>query len=130
MNYSAIARKDQWRIGHAPGSALWYNFNDPISPEDESVSITLPPELHIAAQERAEEIGFDSVDEYVAYVLEQALSVPPPLPIARNQEELEALLLEGLQSGPAVEMTQKVWDDIRSEVRRNREMRKTRREAK
>jgi len=90
------------------------------------VSITLPPELHTAAQERADEAGFASIDEYVAFLVEQALANPVPSPTPNDERELESLLMEGIESGPAVEMTQKDWDDIRNEIRARRERRKSR----
>ena len=35
----------------------------------------------------------------------------------RNQAELEALLLQGLESGESTPMTDQDWEDIRQEVR-------------
>ena len=54
------------------------------------------------------------------------------IPLTRNDEgskeqgKLEALLLEGIQSGEATEMTLQDWDDVRREAREQFEARKSR----
>ena len=45
------------------------------------------------------------------------------------QEKLEALLLEGIQSGQPTEMTRREWDDIRGEALRQFEARKSSKSA-
>ena len=57
--------------------------------------------------------------------MEQALANPVPPLTPNDERELEALLMAGIESGPAVEMTQKDWDDIRNEIRARRERRQS-----
>jgi antitoxin ParD1/3/4 len=44
---------------------------------------------------------------------------PPPISVTDEtrpaEEELEGLLLEGLRSGPATDLTEQDWQDIRRE---------------
>ena len=100
-------------------------------------TISLPDPLHLAAEEMAARAGFDGVEQYLAELVrrdfEQNPPEPPP-PLRRIVEEsasrklteaewerynrrLEALLIEGLESGPATEMTAEDWASIRREVR-------------
>jgi hypothetical protein len=51
---------------------------------------------------------------------------PNPLgKTSSTQEELERLLLAGLDSGESKEMTKKDWDDIRQAVRKKATQRQT-----
>lgn len=53
---------------------------------------------------------------------------PPIVPSdekRRKQARLEALLLEGIQSGKPTEMTRQDWDDVRREARRQFEARRS-----
>jgi antitoxin ParD1/3/4 len=47
----------------------------------------------------------------------------------KAREKLEALLMEGIQSGPPTEMTRQDWDDIRREALKQFEVRKSRKKA-
>lgn len=76
-----------------------------------TVSITLPVSLNDWAQEQATQAGYSSVAEYVGELLR------------REQQRvlrasIDAKLLEALDSGPATPMTQKDWDRIRQEGRK------------
>src|SRR5947209_6081026 len=98
-------------------------------------NISLPDALHAAAEEWAARAGFASADEYVAdlvrrdveqraqenpdFYLRRALagdgdpaSVPQEV-VDRRQREIEALLIEGLDSGPATPMTAEDWQALR-----------------
>ena len=44
--------------------------------------------------------------------------LPPPPNTVVNESHLEALLLEGIRSGPATKITVEDWDEIRVEGRR------------
>lgn len=53
--------------------------------------------------------GFASASAYIAKLVEQA-------EIKKERDRINALLLEGLNSGPATPMTKQDWEDIRREV--------------
>lgn len=50
-------------------------------------------------------------------LLRPAIAVPTEI---YSQDQLEALLIEGLDSGEATEMTQDDWDDLRNVVQQHR----------
>jgi AbrB family looped-hinge helix DNA binding protein len=50
-------------------------------------------------------------------LLRPAIAVPTKI---YSQEQLEAMLIEGLDSGEATEMTQDDWDDLRNIVQQHR----------
>ena len=86
------------------------------------LNINLSEELRTDAEARAAEDGHATVEAYVEALIRedlargQATAPDPDAPAHlsfRNQEELEALLLEGLQSGPAVEATPEFWEDLK-----------------
>ena len=100
-------------------------------------TISLPDPLHDAAEELASRTGFASASEYIADLVrrdieqdrqdleldekrfaEESESRP------RTKQDIERLMLEGLNSGPATVMTAEDWESIRQEVRERREKRK------
>lgn len=74
-----------------------------------TLQIDLPDPLRAAAEARAVEAGFGTVDAYVASLIEADQAV-------RISAELEAELLAGL-SGPARELTAADWDEKRRRLR-------------
>jgi antitoxin ParD1/3/4 len=62
---------------------------------------------------------YSSVSEYVRELIRHGEK-------RKAQDWLEALLIEGLQSGEATEMTRQDWSDIRAEALRQMEARKAR----
>ena len=100
-------------------------------------TISLPEPLHAAAEELASRTGFVSVAEYIEDLVRRGIeqdrqdaeldekrlgeeSESRP----RTKQDIERLMLEGLNSGPAIEMTAEDWESIRQEVRERREKRK------
>jgi antitoxin ParD1/3/4 len=91
------------------------------------LTLDLPQDLQSKLQVRAAETGHETVEGYVQALLrsdadasaaaevDDNLGAPAHLTVD-SQEQLEAKLLEGLDSGPATEMTAGDWDDIRQEV--------------
>jgi Arc/MetJ-type ribon-helix-helix transcriptional regulator len=73
--------------------------------------IDLPEHLAAFIYERVMNGECDSLQEYVVQLVESEC-------LKAAQPELEAELLKGLESGPAVEMTAKDWEQIRTEVER------------
>jgi antitoxin ParD1/3/4 len=98
--------------------------------------ITLPESLHFAVEHLAARGGFESAADYIAELVRRDVEQNPPEPSAplrqlveeangriltepeweRCTRKLESLLIEGLDSGPAVEMTAEDWADIRRRV--------------
>jgi antitoxin ParD1/3/4 len=106
-------------------------------------TISLPDPLHAAAEQRAAETGFRSADEYIADLLRRDLegqeadvhlrraladggepAAVAAATLANRKREIEGLLIEGLDSGPAAPMTAEEWQSIRQEVQQRRERRK------
>ena len=78
--------------------------DDPMT----SMNVSLPESLRRFAEQRAA-MGYGSVSEYFRELLR--------LDRKRAAEErLEALLLEGLDSGPSIEVDEKFWKNLREQV--------------
>jgi Arc/MetJ-type ribon-helix-helix transcriptional regulator len=76
------------------------------------MTITLPEHLHAWAKRQAAETGFASADEYVADLVRRERD-RLVFGQAQTMQQLEALLLAGLNSGPAIEVTPDFWDERR-----------------
>jgi antitoxin ParD1/3/4 len=91
------------------------NRRDPYHLAMARLTLDLPEDLRSKLQARANETGHASIEEHVAALIRADLQAdygaPDPLKV-RSQDDLEARLLEGLQS-PASEMTDADWDDMR-----------------
>jgi Arc/MetJ-type ribon-helix-helix transcriptional regulator len=83
------------------------------------MTITLPDEMRDDLERRAKAGGFESVDEYVAWVVqldEPPADITPQALGFASQEELEAKLLAALNSGPRIVADEAFWADLRKEV--------------
>lgn len=69
----------------------------------ETMNIALPESLKSFVQERVVDGGYSSVSEYVRELIRADQK-------RRQEERIDALLLEGLNSGPAVEVTPEYWE--------------------
>lgn len=89
--------------------------------ERTTMNVSLPESLREWVDEQVEKGGFGSASEYVRHVLREERK-------RLAQELLEEMLMEGINSGPATEMTDADWDDLKREIRERaaklREMRK------
>jgi len=78
------------------------------------IEISLPEALACAAVERTREEGHAGPDAYVRALVLADLK-------RRDEERLEAMLLEGLESGPGVMAGspewEEFWDDLRAQIR-------------
>ena len=74
-----------------------------------SMNISLPESLREFVEERVAMGGYGTASEYLRELIRDDQK-------RKDQEKLEALLLEGLAS-PAKEMTQEDWTHIREAVR-------------
>jgi putative addiction module CopG family antidote len=81
------------------------------------MNVALNPDLETLVSQKVSSGEFPSAEA----VVEEGLRLLK----ARDRAEsrLEMLLLEAEESGPATEMTGRGWDDIRREVRQDREKR-------
>lgn len=85
----------------------------------QTMNISLPDQLKEFVDGQVGSGRYSRVSEYVRELIRQDEK-------RKAQEKLEALLLEGIQSGDASEMTTRDWNEIRSEARRQFEARKAR----
>jgi antitoxin ParD1/3/4 len=74
------------------------------------MNVSLPESLRKFAEERAAK-GYGSVSEYFRELLRDDQK-------RVAQERLEELLLHGLDSGEAVEVTPEYWKELRARVRK------------
>lgn len=75
----------------------------------DSLNISLGERLKSFIEEQAAAGGFARPDEYVSAVLNAERR-------RKAQNELEELLLEGLNSGPPIEATEEFWEQHRREL--------------
>src|SRR4051794_3950866 len=102
------------------------------------MNISIPDTFQPVLQQKAIQAGFASAEEFAVQILlaeldsgadaefdawvREALAgdgVPADVPqaaVEKRKREIEALLIEGLESGPSVPMTAEDWADIRREV--------------
>ena len=75
----------------------------------QTMNISLPEPLKAFIDEQVSSGRYGSVSEYVRELVRQDEK-------RRAQERLEALLLEGLESGAPSEMSRRDWEDVRREA--------------
>jgi antitoxin ParD1/3/4 len=76
----------------------------------ETLNVSMPREMKKYVQKRVASGGYGNTSEYVRDLIRAEQK-------ARAKAELEALLLEGINSGPATEMTKEDWERLRERVR-------------
>lgn len=75
-----------------------------------SINISLPEAMRSYVEERVAKGGYGTLSEYFRELVRLDRK-------RKAQECLENLLLEGLESGEATEMTDSDWEDVRQAVR-------------
>lgn len=75
-----------------------------------TMNISLPDNLKNFVEMEVSEGGYSTTSEYFRMLLREAQE-------RKAKARLEALLVEGLNSGEATPMTEDDWTDIRREVR-------------
>lgn len=75
----------------------------------QTMNISLPDQLKDFVDGQISSGRYSSVSEYVRELIRQDER-------RKAQNELEALLTEGLKSGPSSPMTPQDWEDIRTEA--------------
>lgn len=76
----------------------------------ESLDISLPESMRAYVEEQTVSGGYGTASEYICELIRSDQK-------RKATERLEALLLEGLESGAATPMTEQDWADIRASVR-------------
>ncbi len=76
-----------------------------------TLNVSLPDALGEFVQERITQGDYKTADDYLRELIHEDQR-------RKAQEKLDALLQEGLESGPSTPMTTQDWEEIRSEVRR------------
>jgi antitoxin ParD1/3/4 len=74
-----------------------------------TMNISLPDELKAFVKNQATQRGFGTVSEYMTAIIREQQQRQ------HERDGLDALLLEGLDSGPGTPLTQKDWEQIRRE---------------
>ena len=88
----------------------------------QTMNISLPDQLKEFVDVQVGSGRYSSVSEYVRDLIRDDEK-------RKTQEKLEALLIEGIQSGEPSEMTRQDWKDIRAEALKQIEARKSRKPA-
>jgi antitoxin ParD1/3/4 len=88
----------------------------------QTMNISLPDQLKDFVDVQVGSGRYSSVSEYVRDLIRDDEK-------RKAQDRLEALLLEGIQSGEATEMTRQDWNGIRAEALKQFEARKVRKPA-
>jgi antitoxin ParD1/3/4 len=70
----------------------------------ETMNIALPDSMKHFVQDRVSEGGYSSVSEYVRELIRADQR-------RRAEERIDALLLEGLDSGPPIPVTPEYWEE-------------------
>ena len=81
-----------------------------------SMNVSLPESLRSFAEEKARE-GFSSTSEYIRELIRRDKK-------QFAKEKLEALLIEGLESGEPIVVTEDYWENKRQELARRHKKKK------
>jgi antitoxin ParD1/3/4 len=88
----------------------------------QTMNISLPDQLKDFVDEQVGSGRYSSVSEYVRDLIRDDEK-------RKAQEKLEALLMEGIQSGKPTGMTRQDWEDVRRQAVKQFEARKSRKTA-
>ena len=72
-----------------------------------TIPVDLPDDLHLFVEAKVRRGDFASASDYVVALIQAARS---------KRSEIEAALIEGLESGPAEEWTSQEWAEIKQRV--------------
>jgi len=74
------------------------------------LNISLPEQIQSFVEEQAKALGYDSTNEYVYQLIMREQER------VAQQEQIEPLLLEGLDSGEPIEATDDWWEHRRTNL--------------
>lgn len=80
------------------------------------MNISLPDEMQTFVEAEVAGGGFSSASEYLGLLVREAQARKAKVEIERKRAEFEALMIEGLESGPAVPMDADWWANLLGEV--------------
>ena len=75
----------------------------------ETINVSLPDSLKAFVETQVAEGGYSSASEYIRDLIRADQK-------RKAEEKLEALLLEGLNSGEPIEITESFWDEKRRQL--------------
>jgi len=76
-----------------------------------TLNISLPDSMRAYIEEQTNDGGYSTASEYARALIREDQK-------RKDQERLEALLLEGLASGRAEKMRPEDWEEVRRQVRK------------
>ena len=82
-----------------------------------TMNISLPDEMKTFVEEQIKQGGYSTASEYLRELIRDAQK-------RAANDRLEKLLLEGLDSGPGVEVTPEFWEERHRELERRLKQRK------
>ena len=74
------------------------------------MNISLPEKIQTFVEAQANAGGFSTTSEYICHLILQEQKR------LAQQEQVESLLLEGLESGEPIEVTDEWWNEKRSQL--------------
>lgn len=83
----------------------------------ETLNVSLPGAMKKYVQERVASGGYGNTSEYVRELIRTEQK-------QRAKAELEALLLEGINSGPGVEVNEEFWKNLRQQIEQHAKAKK------
>jgi antitoxin ParD1/3/4 len=72
-----------------------------------TINISLPDQMRLFVEEQVAAGGYSTTSEYIRSLIRQDNE-------RKNKEQLDSLLLQGLASGEAIEVTEQWWDEKRA----------------
>ena len=74
-----------------------------------TMNISLPDSMRAFIEQKVAQGGYSTASEYIRQLVREDQK-------RAAQERLEALLMEGIESGPSREMTAEDWEELRRRV--------------
>ena len=74
-----------------------------------TMNISLPDSMRAFIEQKVAQSGYSTASEYIRQLVREDQK-------RAAQERLEALLMEGIESGPSREMTAEDWEELRRRV--------------
>ena len=74
-------------------------------------TVTLPDDLQTVIDAEVRAHGYADASEYLATLVRQEQK-------RLAKERLQAMIIEGMESGDPIEMTDEVWEDLRLDLHR------------
>lgn len=89
----------------------------------DALNVSLPKAMKEYVQERVKTGGYGNTSEYVRDLIRAEQK-------QRAKEELEALIMEGINSGSSTPMTKADWEQLREDIRESAKSKKLARKVR